>query len=110
MKRALARAARRVIVLADHTKIGRDELMTVVPLDVVDTLITDAGVDLTWQTISSQRDLTSSVPNQPIAGPLLVAPRPSLHGKARPSLLARPTVRPLVTHTQVVRKQFSAEC
>ena len=45
MKRALAQAARRVIVLADHTKIGRDELMTVVPLDVVDTLITDAGVD-----------------------------------------------------------------
>ncbi|WP_341729765.1 DeoR/GlpR family DNA-binding transcription regulator [Brooklawnia sp.] len=45
VKRALARAARRLIVLADHTKIGRDELITVVPLEAIDTLVTDAAVD-----------------------------------------------------------------
>lgn len=45
VKRALARAARRLIVLADHTKIGRDELITVLPLETIDTLVTDAAVD-----------------------------------------------------------------
>lgn len=45
VKAALARAARRVVVLADHTKIGRDELVTFAPLDIVDTLVTDAALD-----------------------------------------------------------------
>lgn len=45
VKAALARAARRVVVLADHTKIGRDELVTFAPLTIVDTLVTDAAVD-----------------------------------------------------------------
>lgn len=45
LKKALAHSARRVVVLADHTKIGRSELITVLPLDIVDTLITDATVE-----------------------------------------------------------------
>lgn len=45
MKSALIRAARRAVVLADHTKVGRDELVTWASLDLVDTLITDQDVD-----------------------------------------------------------------
>ncbi|WP_454293852.1 DeoR/GlpR family DNA-binding transcription regulator [Salana multivorans] len=45
VKSALAAAARRVVVLADHSKIGHDELVAFAPLDLVDTLVTDAAVD-----------------------------------------------------------------
>lgn len=45
MKRTLVGAARRIVVLADHTKVGRDELVTWASLAQVDTLITDQGVD-----------------------------------------------------------------
>jgi len=45
VKRALVDAARRVVVVADHTKVGRAEFAHVVPLHRVDTLITDSGVD-----------------------------------------------------------------
>lgn len=43
VKYALTVAARRTVVLADHTKIGRDELVTVVRSDHIDTLITDSS-------------------------------------------------------------------
>lgn len=45
MKSTLLRAARRTVVLADHSKVGRDELVTWASLDQIDTLITDAAVD-----------------------------------------------------------------
>lgn len=45
VKRALVGAARRVVVLADHTKIGRTDLGLVAPVGAVDTLVTDSGVD-----------------------------------------------------------------
>jgi DeoR family transcriptional regulator, fructose operon transcriptional repressor len=45
VKRALVRSARRVVVLADHTKIGRADFVRVAPIDSVDTLITDSDVD-----------------------------------------------------------------
>lgn len=45
VKTALAGAARRVVVLADHSKIGHDELVAFAPLDLVDTLVTDDAVD-----------------------------------------------------------------
>ncbi len=45
MKRMLVRAARRVVVLADHSKVGRDELVTWASLDQIDTLVTDEAVD-----------------------------------------------------------------
>lgn len=44
VKRALVAAARRTVVLADHTKIGRSEFAHVAPLSAVDTLVTDAGL------------------------------------------------------------------
>ncbi len=43
--RALANAARQVIVLADHTKIGRDTMSQTVPITSIRTLITDARAD-----------------------------------------------------------------
>src|SRR6478736_2287345 len=44
VKRALVANARRTVVLADHSKIGRVEFAHVVPLTAVDTVITDSGV------------------------------------------------------------------
>ncbi len=45
VKRALISAARRVVVLADHTKVGRADFAQVAPIQVVDTLVTDSGVE-----------------------------------------------------------------
>lgn len=45
VKRALVAAARRTVVLADHTKIGRSEFAHVAPLSAVDTVVTDADLD-----------------------------------------------------------------
>jgi DeoR/GlpR family transcriptional regulator of sugar metabolism len=44
--RALAAAATRVVVLADHTKIGFEAICQTVPLERMATLVTDAGADL----------------------------------------------------------------
>ena len=46
IKRALIEASRRVVVLADHTKFGREDFARVAPLSVVDTIITDVGLDV----------------------------------------------------------------
>jgi DeoR/GlpR family transcriptional regulator of sugar metabolism len=45
--RAFAGAAKHVVVLADHTKIGQDTMCQTVPADRVDVLITDDGADRT---------------------------------------------------------------
>jgi DeoR family fructose operon transcriptional repressor len=45
VKRALIHSARRVVVLADHTKLGRADFVRVAPIGDVDTLITDSDVD-----------------------------------------------------------------
>ncbi len=45
VKRALIRSARRTVVLADHSKFGRDEFAQVADLAEVDTIITDSEVD-----------------------------------------------------------------
>ena len=45
VKRAMIRAARRSVVLADHTKVGQDHLSRFASLDEIDTLITDTGLD-----------------------------------------------------------------
>jgi DeoR family transcriptional regulator, fructose operon transcriptional repressor len=44
-KRAMIEAARRTVVLADHTKFGADALMRFAPLRDVDVLVTDTGLD-----------------------------------------------------------------
>lgn len=43
--RALAAAAKEVVVLADHTKLGHDTMCQTVPLEAIDILITDSGAD-----------------------------------------------------------------
>ena len=45
VKTALMRSARRTVVLADHSKFGRDEFAHVADLSEVDTIITDSEVD-----------------------------------------------------------------
>lgn len=45
VKRALIEASRRTVVLADHTKFGREDFARVAPLSLVDTIITDSGID-----------------------------------------------------------------
>jgi DeoR family fructose operon transcriptional repressor len=45
VKRAMIAAARRVVVLADHTKIGNDNLARFGALSDVDVLVTDSGLD-----------------------------------------------------------------
>lgn len=43
VKAALVRAGRRTVVLADHTKLGREDFAQVAPLSAIDTLVTDTG-------------------------------------------------------------------
>ncbi|HEY5879283.1 MAG TPA: DeoR/GlpR family DNA-binding transcription regulator [Nakamurella sp.] len=45
VKQSLIASARRTVVLADHSKVGRDEFAHVADLSEVDTLITDSEVD-----------------------------------------------------------------
>jgi len=44
VKRELISAARRTVVLADHTKFGREDFARVAPLSAIDTVITDTGL------------------------------------------------------------------
>jgi DeoR family fructose operon transcriptional repressor len=46
VKRALIDAARRTVVLADHTKFGRESFAKVAPLSDIDTVITDIELDV----------------------------------------------------------------
>jgi DeoR family fructose operon transcriptional repressor len=46
-KRAMARAAQRVVVLADSSKIGREFLVRFAEVPDVDALVTDSGADPT---------------------------------------------------------------
>lgn len=62
VKRALMAAARRTVVLADHSKFGREDFARVAPLSDVDTVITDSGIDA-----DLAEDLESSGPRVVIA-------------------------------------------
>ncbi len=44
VKRALIAAARRTVVLADHTKFGREDFAHVCDLAAIDTVISDTGL------------------------------------------------------------------
>jgi len=46
VKRALMGASRRTVVLADHSKFGREDFARVAPLSDVDTIITDLELDV----------------------------------------------------------------
>jgi len=45
VKRAMIGAARRTVLLADHTKVGNDHLARFADLDDVDVVITDSGIE-----------------------------------------------------------------
>ena len=45
VKRAMMEAAAEVVLLADHSKVGRESLVRVAPLEGVHRLITSEGVD-----------------------------------------------------------------
>ncbi len=45
VKRTMVAAARRVVVVCDHSKFGTDHFAHVAPLDAVDTVITDSDLD-----------------------------------------------------------------
>lgn len=45
VKRALVAAARRTVVLADRSKVGRSDMARVAPLSAVDAVVTDSGID-----------------------------------------------------------------
>ena len=45
MKESMMKAARRTVVLVDHTKVGNDYLARFAALSEVSVLITDAGLD-----------------------------------------------------------------
>jgi DeoR family fructose operon transcriptional repressor len=44
VKREMCRAARQVVVLADHTKVGEDDAVRFASLEDVDALVTDSGL------------------------------------------------------------------
>jgi DeoR family fructose operon transcriptional repressor len=46
VKRALIASSRRTVVLADHSKFGREDFSMVAPLSLVDTVITDVELDV----------------------------------------------------------------
>jgi DeoR family fructose operon transcriptional repressor len=45
IKTLFIKSARRTVVLADHTKFGRQDFANVAPLNLIDTVITDSGID-----------------------------------------------------------------
>jgi DeoR/GlpR family transcriptional regulator of sugar metabolism len=48
--RAMIRCARKVIIVADHSKFGRDAMIHVADLDEIDRVVTDKGLDEeSWQ-------------------------------------------------------------
>ncbi|MEU8530007.1 MULTISPECIES: DeoR/GlpR family DNA-binding transcription regulator [Streptomyces] len=62
--RRLMRSARRVVVVADHTKWGTVGLSSFATLDEVDTLVTDAGLSS-----RTRADMAEHVPGLLVAGP-----------------------------------------
>ena len=62
--RALIKAAKRVVVVADHSKWGIVGLATIATLDKVDTLVTDAELDERVRRAVGRQDVN-----------LIVAPR-----------------------------------
>lgn len=55
--RAMIKAARKVVVVADHTKFGRDAMIQVADWNDVDTVITDEGVAIEFQEMLRQHDV-----------------------------------------------------
>lgn len=69
VKTALIKAAKRSIVLADHTKFGREEFGRIAPLGAIDTIITDSGVnqDLVIEIEAAGPDVIHAGNRHPVA-------------------------------------------
>ncbi|UUN25322.1 DeoR/GlpR family DNA-binding transcription regulator [Streptomyces sp. FIT100] len=61
--RRLVRSARRVVVVADHTKWGTVGLSSFARLDEVDTLVTDAGLS-----VEAREEIAEQLPHLVVAG------------------------------------------
>ncbi len=55
--RAMIRAVRKVVIVADHTKFGRDALVHVAGLDEIHQVVSDAGLPLDFQRILKTRNV-----------------------------------------------------
>ena len=58
---AMIRAARRVVIVADHSKFGRDAMMRVAPLSDIDEIITDSGLPAEFQKMLQDNDVTCTM-------------------------------------------------
>jgi DeoR/GlpR family transcriptional regulator of sugar metabolism len=56
-ERKMIDAAKRVIVVADHTKFGRGSVTPLAPLGVVDVVISDSGLALEYQELLRSQDV-----------------------------------------------------
>src|SRR5690606_22088965 len=104
IKRAFVRAARRVVVLADHTKVGRSDFAKVVDLDDVDLLLTDDALDPHLQAAPTAAGLTvaPACPSPSPPTPASTAPTPP-----RPSTSAASTARTPPASTPAARASTS---
>jgi DeoR family fructose operon transcriptional repressor len=73
IKGAMIALAEEVIVLADHTKLGHQALLSYAPLSAVDTFITDSQADPTYVARLEQAGIR-----------VLVAPQPERNDGQRP--------------------------
>lgn len=55
--RAMIRCARRVMLVADHSKFGRDAMIHVAPLADVDQIVTDAKLSAEYQKMLDENDI-----------------------------------------------------
>lgn len=69
VKLALMKAARRSIVLADHSKFGREEFGRIAPLAAIDTIITDSAVnqDLVLEVEAAGPDVIQAGSRHPVS-------------------------------------------
>jgi DeoR/GlpR family transcriptional regulator of sugar metabolism len=50
-ERKMIEAARRVILVADHTKFGRSALIHLAPLDAANVVVSDSGLEEEYETM-----------------------------------------------------------
>jgi DeoR/GlpR family transcriptional regulator of sugar metabolism len=57
--RAMIRAARKVVIVADRSKFGRDSMIHVVPLSDIDQIVSDRELDSEFQHMLKKNDVDS---------------------------------------------------
>jgi DeoR family fructose operon transcriptional repressor len=55
--RAMIKAARKVVIVADHSKFGRDAMIHVAPLADIDQIVTDGGISPEFQQMLKENDV-----------------------------------------------------